>query len=462
LNLSVIQLKPQCDTPHVAKFGLRPVDASRSPAIRESSNLRPVRFTLIGVNAEIVAIGSEMLTPFRQDTNSLFLTRRLNELGVEVIFKTIVGDSRDHLLQACRIALSRAEIVIFSGGLGPTEDDLTRECVAQALGLELCRDHEAVAAMYARAATMRLRIAENNVKQADRISGAELLANSRGTAPGQWLETTCQGRHRLLILLPGPPHELEGMFDDLCFERLRRLVPEEHLATCELKVAMVAESAADLRAAKIYKQFPEIDTTVLAKPGEVQFHLKARGATKHEAEARVEKLAAMLEDEFADEIFSSGGETLEQIVGYFLQMRRATLSVAESCTGGLLAERITRISGSSRYFMGGALVYSNEAKTDFCGVPPLLLASEGAVSSPVAAALAEGIRERLNTTLGIGITGVAGPGGGSEEKPVGLVYVALADASETQVVERRFNGDRRRIRWFATQLALDMLRRRLR
>ena len=414
------------------------------------------------VNAEIVAVGSELLTPFRQDTNSLFLTRRLNELGVEVIYKTIVGDRAEHLLEASRIALSRAQIILYSGGLGPTEDDLTRECVAQALGVELCRDHEAVAAMYARAATFRMRISENNAKQADRISGAELLPNSRGSAPGQWIETSYQGRQRLLILLPGPPHELEGMFNDLCFERLRQLLPEEHLATCELKIAMVAESAADQRAAPIYKQFPDVETTVLAKPGEVQFHLKARAAIREQAEERVDRLAALLEDEFADEIFSSGGESLEQIVGYFLQMRGATLSVAESCTGGLLAERITRVNGSSRYFMGGALVYSNDLKTDLCGVPPLLLAGDGAVSPSVAEALAEGIRERCNTTLGIGITGVAGPSGGTDEKPVGLVYVALADGKQTEVVERKFPGDRRRIRWYATQQALDMLRRKLR
>ncbi len=414
------------------------------------------------MNAEIVAVGSELLTPFRQDTNSLFLTRRLNELGVDVIFKTIVGDRPEHLLEACRGALSRAQIVIFSGGLGPTEDDLTRECVAQALGLELRRNHEMVAALYTRAAALRIRMAENNVKQADYIPGAELLQNPRGSAPGQWLDTVYEGQRRLVILLPGPPFELEGMFNEHCFERLKLVLPEEHLATCELKIALVAESTADQRAALIYKQFPDVETTILAKAGEVQFHLKARGATQAEAEEQVEELASLLEDEFADELFSSGGESLEQIVGYFLQMRGATLSVAESCTSGLLAERITSISGSSRYFMGGALVYSDQLKRDFCGVPPLLLASDGAVSRPVAAALAEGIRLRCKTTFGIGITGVAGPGGGSAEKPVGLVYVALADGKHTEVVERRFPGDRERIRWFASQMALDLLRRKLR
>jgi len=414
------------------------------------------------VNAEIVAIGSELLTPFRQDTNSLFLTQRLNELGVEVIFKTIVGDRPEHLLLASQIALSRAHIVIFSGGLGPTEDDLTRECVAKALGVELRRDHEMVAALYTRAAALRMRMAENNIKQADYIVGAELLKNPRGSAPGQWIDTTYDGQRRLVILLPGPPFEMEGMFNDHCFERLKLILPEEHIATCELKIAMVAESNADLRASKIYKEFSDVETTILAKAGEVQLHLKALGATQEEAEARIDKLACLLEDEFADEMFSAGGESLEQIVGYFLQMRGATLAVAESCTGGLLAERITRISGSSRYFMGGALVYSDQLKREFCGVPPLLLASDGAVSRSVAAALAEGIRQRCKTSLGVGITGIAGPSGGTPEKPVGLVFIALADGKHTEVVERTFPGDRDRIRWYATQLALDLLRRKLR
>jgi nicotinamide-nucleotide amidase len=256
--------------------------------------------------------------------------------------------------------------------------------------------------------------------------------------------------------------ELEGLFNEQCYERLRSHLPESHVATCEIKIAMLSESAADLRAARIYKEFPGVETTILAKSGEIQFHLKARAARKDDAEDRIERLASLLEDEFADEVFSSGGESLEQIVGYYLQMRGATLSVAESCTGGLLAERLTRVSGSSRYFMGGALVYSNQLKEDFCGVPPLLLQSDGAVSRTVAAALAEGIRRRCKTTLGVGITGVAGPSGGSEEKPVGLVYIAVADGKQTEVAERHFPGDRERIRWFSTQLALDMLRRRLR
>lgn len=414
------------------------------------------------LNAEIVAVGSEMLTPFRQDTNSLFLTRRLNELGVDVTFKTIVGDRLDDLLLAAQTALARAPLVIFSGGLGPTEDDLTRECVARALGMELRRDHEIVTALYTQAATRRQKLPENNIKQADYIVGAKLLPNSKGTAPGQWLETSYNGAPRLVILLPGPPHELEALYNEQCHERLHSYLPESHIATCRLKLAMIGESIADQRAAKIYKQFPDIATTILAKPGEIELHLKARADTQQEAEERVEQLASRLEDEFAEESFSSGSESLEQIVGYYLQMRSATLAVAESCTGGLLAARLTSISGASRYFVGGAIVYSNRLKQELCGVPPLLLESDGAVSRSVAAALAEGIRSRCQASLGIGITGVAGPNGGTKEKPVGLVYLALADGKNVEVVERRFLGDRERIRWSASQQALDMLRRKLR
>jgi len=413
------------------------------------------------VNAEIVAVGSEMLTPFRQDTNSLFLTNQLNSLGVEVIAKTIVGDDRARLAEAARMALSRADIVIFSGGLGPTEDDLTREAVAEALGVELRRDPALITELYTRFASRRIKMPENNARQAELIEGAEALRNPNGTAPGQWIETLYNGAMRVIILLPGPPWELEPLFVEQCMPRLRSSVPETYIATAQLKLAMVPESLADQRAAVIYKQFPQVQTTILASAGEVQFHLRAQASTQEEAEYRVETLSGLLEEEFAKECFSTGDETLEQIVGYYLQMRNTTVSVAESCTGGLLAERLTRVSGSSRYFMGGVVVYSNEMKTLFCDVPPLMIGAHGAVSKEVAIALAEGIRGECRTTYGIGITGVAGPTGGTEEKPVGLVYIALADGGKPEVIERRFPGDRLRIRHFATQQALEMLRKKL-
>jgi len=412
------------------------------------------------VNAEIIAVGSEMLTPYRQDTNSLFLTKQLNDLGVEVVFKGVVGDHRERLVECIRQALSRAEILICTGGLGPTVDDLTRECVAEALGLDLRADPDILAALYARFATRRIQMSPNNARQADIIEGAEALRNPRGTAPGQFMTAQYDGERKIVILLPGPPWELEPLFQTECIPRLKALLPPRFIAVRELKLAMVPESQADLRAAPIYKRYTEVQTTILAGFGEVQLHLRTEADTEEEAQTRVDRLASELEDEFEESVFSTAGESLEKIVGYYLQMRDATISVAESCTGGYLAQRITSISGSSRYFVGGAVVYSNDLKSQFCNVPPLLIAEHGAVSKQVATAMAEGIRKRCRSTLGVGITGVAGPTGGTDEKPVGLVYIALADNLKTEVSERRFPGDRERIRHWATQQALDMIRRR--
>ncbi len=414
------------------------------------------------MNAEIIAIGSELLTPYRQDTNSLFLTAQLNRLGVEVSFKTIVGDRRSDLVRVTRTALSRADIVIFMGGLGPTEDDLTRECVAEVLGRPLQRHARIVEDLRARFASRGWKMSENNERQGDVIAGADALDNKRGSAPGQFLHIDDENGNVVIILLPGPPHELTAMFEEHCFERLKKLVPAKHIALRELKIGMIGESMVDKRAAPIYKAAEGVETTILAgTPGEVQLHLRAQADSVEEAQQRVDALASALEDEFDDAVFSSKSESMEQIVGYYLGMRGATLSVAESCTGGLLAERITTIPGSSRYFLGGAVVYDNSLKAELVDVPPLLIAEHGAVSSQVAAALAEGIRSKCKSTFGVGITGVAGPGGGSDEKPIGLVFHALADGKKTEVIERTFPGDRDRIRRWATQQALDMVRRKL-
>lgn len=413
------------------------------------------------MNAEIIAIGSELLTPFRQDTNSLYLTEKLNQLGVEVIFKTIVGDSREHLTSVAGLAISRAEIVIFMGGLGPTEDDLTREAVADALGLKLDRDPELVAWLESRFAARGWKMAANNVKQADVIAGATVLPNANGSAPGQWLSGKLEGRERVIILLPGPPHELKAMFAEQCVARLKAKLPPQFIATRELKITGPGESACDARVAPIYKRYTDVQTTILAGAGEIQLHLKTRGHSLEAAQERVDKLAEDIEQELGDLVFSDNGDSMEQIVGYYLQMRNATLAVAESCTGGLVGERITSISGSSRYFLGGAIVYSNQLKAAFASVPAELIEQHGAVSREVAAAMAEGIRKNCAATLGLSITGVAGPNGGTEEKPVGLVFHALASETGTEVVERRFAGDRTRIRRYASQQALDMVRRKL-
>ena len=308
------------------------------------------------MNAEIIAVGSEMLTPFRMDTNSLYLTEQLNLLGVDVIFKSIVGDNLRHLVGAAQHGLFRSDIVIFSGGLGPTEDDLTREAVAEALGLTERRDPEILTRLEQRFAERGWKMSPNNAKQADVLDGATVLPNPNGTAPGQWLSGQFDGREHIIVLLPGPPHELKALFETEVRERLRAKVPPAFLATRTLKIAMLGESAVDARVAPIYKRYTDVETTILAGAGEIELHFKTVAPTQDAAQRRVDEVAGVVEDELDDAVYSRNGESLEQIVGYWLQMRNATVAVAESCTGGLLSERITSIGGSSRYFLGGAVV----------------------------------------------------------------------------------------------------------
>jgi nicotinamide-nucleotide amidase len=413
------------------------------------------------MKSEIIAVGSEMLTPFRQDTNSLYLTEKLNEIGVTVTFKTIVGDRHKDLVSAIRTALGRTDIVAIMGGLGPTEDDLTREAVAEALSLTLRRDAAQVAALHARAATWRMPMPDNNLKQADVIHGATVLPNPNGSAPGQWLDTTFDGYRKLILLVPGPPRECRPLFDAECLPRLRAILPKRSIAKRTLKAAMIPESQADKLLAPIYTAYTDVETTILAKPGDIQLTLLCSKANTAAAQARVDELAGKMEEALDEWLYSSQGESLEQIVLYYLGLRQATLAVAESCTGGMIAQRVTAIPGASRSFLGGAVVYSNELKTTFAGVPAELIAQHGAVSEEVAKALAVGIRQRTGATLGVGVTGIAGPTGGTDEKPVGLVYIAVSDAQKTECVERTFRGDRDRIRTYAAQQALDLIRRRL-
>ena len=413
------------------------------------------------MKAEIIAIGSEMLTPYRQDTNSLYLTEKLNALGVTIAFKTIVGDRRKDLVSAIRTALSRVDVLAIMGGLGPTEDDLTRECVAEALKLTLRRDGSLVAALHARAATWRIPMPSNNLKQADVLEGAVVLPNPNGSAVGQWLDTVFEGYRKLIALIPGPPHECKPLFDAEVMPRLKTVLPPRALMRRTLKAAMIPESQADKLLAPIYLQYTDIETTILAHAGDIQLTVECTKADPEEALQRVNELAGKMEEALEEWLYSSDGESLEQTVLDYLGLRQATLAVAESCTGGLIAERISRVSGASRSFLGGAVVYADALKTAFADVPAELIAEHGAVSAPVAEALAKGIRKRTGATLGLGVTGIAGPTGGTETKPVGLVYISLSDPQKTEVVERTFRGDRQRIREWASQMALDMVRRRL-
>ena len=410
------------------------------------------------MDAEIIAVGSELLTPHHTDTNSLYLTARLNGLGIMVRFKTIVGDSRSDLALVVRAALGRSPLIIITGGLGPTEDDLTRDVVAEVLGRPLHEVPELRQRIEERFIRMGRIMSANNLRQAQIPEGSEWLENRNGTAPGIWIEH--QGH--MVVLLPGPPRELEPLFDSTCVPRLERAAGGARIKTRIYKVVGLPESEVDQLIAPLYLPCTNPSTTILAAPGSIEVHLQARAASDQEAEALLAELGDKIELALADHVYSTKGETLEEIVGMYLMMRQKTLAVAESCTGGLLAERLTRVPGSSGYFLGGAVCYTNEMKTRWAGVPAELIKAHGAVSKPVAQALAEGIRTRTGATIGVGITGIAGPSGGSAEKPVGLVFVGLADERGTEVREFRFPGSRERIRQWATQIALEMVRRRIR
>jgi competence/damage-inducible protein CinA-like protein len=410
------------------------------------------------MDSEIIAVGSELLTPDRVDTNSLFLTAKLNALGIEVRFKTIVGDDRERLAAVLRAALGRSGLIILSGGLGPTEDDINRDVVAEVLNRPLREVPEIRQQLERRFARLGRAMSENNLRQALVPEGAEWIENKNGTAPGIWIEHD----GALVLLLPGPPWELEAMFESGCLPRLESRAGNERIRTRVIKAVGLPESEVDKRIAPIYREFRNPATTILASLGSIEVHLRARAASAEEAEALLVPLADKIELALGEHVYSTKGESLEEIVGLFLMMKQKTVAVAESCTGGLLAERMTRTAGSSNFFLGGAVCYSNELKTRLAGVPESLIAQHGAVSKPVAQAMAEGIRRRSGASIGVGITGIAGPGGGSEEKPVGLVFVALADERSTQVRQFRFPGNRERIRQWSATAALEMIRRRIR
>jgi nicotinamide-nucleotide amidase len=320
--------------------------------------------------------------------------------------------------------------------------------------------------MYKRFAARRMTMPPNNAKQADVLEGAEVLPNANGSAPGQYIDTVA-GRHRkIVILLPGPPKELKPMFESEAGPRLAATLPERHMARRMLRMALIPESQVDARTAPIYKQYQDVETTILAGHGEIQLHFVCAMKSEAEAQARVDELAEKIEAEMGEAIFSSHGESLEETVLLMLGLRHLTLAAAESCTGGLLAERLTAVPGSSRYFLGGAVVYADRLKTTFAEVPEQTVKTEGPVSEAVARAMAEGIRRKTGASVGVGITGIAGPGpgvGADEGKPIGLVYVGLsfADEGKVKVVELNLTGDRERIRLWASQHALELLRRSL-
>jgi len=406
------------------------------------------------MKAEIIAVGSELLTPDRIDTNSLFLTEELNKIGIEIVRKTVVGDDRALLLEAFRDAVNRVPLTIASGGLGPTQDDLTRETVAELLGRRLVRNDAIVRHIEARFRSFGRLMPDTNLRQAMVPEGGEPLDNPRGTAPGLWIED----RDRIIALLPGPPRELKPLFREQILPRLLRRVSRVRMFHRELRVTGLGESHVDSLAGPVYTRYPEVQTTVLASPGEVQIHLRIWTEDAAHAESTFDDIERGLDLALTDRIFSRDGSPLEVVVAHELLKQNATIAAAESCTGGLFAERLTTIAGSSAYFLGGVVCYSNEMKTAWADVPPELIATKGAVSQEVAVALAEGIRRRVGSTIGVGITGIAGPGGGSEEKPVGTVHLGLASGAGVRERALRLPGDREMVRMQASQAALDMVR----
>lgn len=409
------------------------------------------------LTAEIIAVGSELLTPFRMDTNSLWLTDRLNTVGVEVKLKTIVGDDDARLEETVRDALKRSGIVVLTGGLGPTEDDITRKITARALGRRLLLDEKVLDDIKAKFLRWGRKMPEINARQAMLMEGAEVLPNPNGSAPGMYLEH----EGRVVVLLPGPPRELKPMFDELVLPKLAERSGGFRVARRVLRVAGLGESAVDERIAPVYMQYKNPQTTILFTSTEIEIHLTAQAKTEAEAELLLDGLAGQIEERLGDSIFAFRGEKMEEVVGLRLAVSGFTVATAESCTGGLVAHRLTEVPGSSKYFMEGVVTYSNEAKTRLLGVPRELIEAHGAVSAEVAEAMAVGVKRRAGTDFGLSVTGIAGPGGGSEEKPVGLVYVALADDAHTEHKRVLLPGDRHLIRSRASQFALDLLRRRL-
>ncbi len=407
------------------------------------------------MKAEIIAVGSELLTPDRVDTNSLFITAQLNKLGIEVTRKTVVGDEFPLLRNAFEEAAQRVELIIASGGLGPTEDDRTRDAVADVFKRKLNRDPTVVEMIEARFRKFNRKMSEVNLRQAMVPEGATVLENDRGTAPGLWLEDS----GRIIVLLPGPPHELKAMFTAKVEPRIARLSTDMRLVARELRVVGMGESDVDQRIAPIYTRHQDVQTTILAAPGEIQVHLRAWTKDVPAAERLLQSIQESIALTLGEAVFTMNGESMEEVVARELTIRQATVATAESCTGGLLAERLTRISGSSTYFLGGVVSYSNSLKSAWVDVPGDIIESRGAVSSEVAVALADGIRRRTGATLGVGITGVAGPTGGTPEKPVGTVHVAIADSAGSKERGILFPGERDRIRWQASQVALDLIRR---
>lgn len=408
-------------------------------------------------SAEIIAVGSELLTPTKQDTNSLWLTEKLNGIGIEVKLKTIVGDDALRLEETIRDAFKRSDVVITTGGLGPTEDDITRQISAKAVGRELIFKEKLVEELKRRFRAFGREMPEINKRQAYIIEGSLVLPNPNGSAVGMLLETD----GKFLVVLPGPPRELKPMFDNFVIGKLRENAGEIFVKRKILRVAGMGESAIDEAVAPIYKLYETVETSILFNKSEVEISLFAKAETDNKADEILNEIAGKIVEKLGIAVFATNGETMEEIVGKLLTERGETLALAESCTGGLIGARITEVAGSSAYFIESAVTYANESKINSLDIPKNLIETHGAVSAEVAEAMAKNIREKAGTDYAVSVTGIAGPNGGTDEKPVGLVFIGFADKTQVKSIKLNIPGDRYLIRWRTSQAALDYLRRQI-
>ena len=410
------------------------------------------------MQACIIAVGSEMLTPFRVDTNSLFVTELLNTIGVDVRLKAVAGDDVAELTSLLRSALEWADVVVMTGGLGPTEDDVTRDAVARVLDVSMSENEAVVSKIRARFAKRGITMPEINRRQGMVPDGATLLENPNGTAPGLWIE---HGR-TMLVLLPGPPREMKPMFEAVIRERLAPRSGGAGLFRRVLKITGRTESDVDATVQPIYGRWQAqdvpISTTILAVLGQIELHLTARAPDRAAADRALDAAVGELQAALGEAVYSVNGLGLEAVVAQMLTERQLTIATAESCSGGLLSSRLTDIPGSSAYMQQGVVCYTNESKTSWLGVPATVIEEYGAVSEPVAKAMASGIRTRTSADLGVGVTGIAGPGGGTPEKPVGTVAIAVSTSGEERVRTFQFFGGRDMVKFQSSQAALNMLR----
>lgn len=409
------------------------------------------------ISAEIIAIGSELLTPNKTDTNSLWLTEKLNEIGIEVKLKTIVGDDKLRLEETIRDAVSRSHIVITTGGLGPTEDDITRKISALALNKKLIFKENLLDNLRKRFRSYGYEMPEKNKSQAYIIEDCEVLPNPNGSAVGMMSDLD----GKFLVVLPGPPRELKPMFKTYVLPKLKESAGEIFVRRRSLRVSGMGESSLDELIAPIYTQYKNPQTATLFNRTEIEIQLTSQGKTSEEADKLNEELANKIAEKLGIAVFALNGEKMEEVIGKLLIEKNKTLSIAESCTGGMIGERLTDVAGASKYFIGGVVAYHNDAKVRDLDVPRDLIDKHGAVSSEVAEAMAEGMRQRAKTDYAISVTGIAGPGGGTAEKPVGTIFVGYSDIKQTKSLKLNLPGDRNLIRWRSSQAALDYLRRQI-